>query len=67
MKSFVIETRRGWWTIAEKLGQWSFPAGAGSLQGATRFPFKSAAQSVIKRAGLDKAPFHAHIEEIELE
>ena len=67
MTAFVIETRRGFWAIAEKLGQWQFPAGPGSLQGATRFPFKSAAQSVIRRHGLDKAPFHAHVEEIEIE
>ena len=67
MTAFVIQTRRGWFTIAEKIAGWDFPAGHGSLQGATRFPFKSAAQSVIRRHGLDKAPFHAHIEEIEIE
>jgi len=64
--AFVIQTRRGWFTIAEKIAGWDFPAGHGSLQGATRFPFRAAAQSVIRKNKLESAPFHAHIETIEV-
>ena len=64
MKYFCVESRRGWVAIPEKIGGFSFPLSFGLLQGATRFPFKSAAQRAIKKYKLEK---NAHVEQFELE
>jgi len=66
MTAFIIETRRGFFQIPERIASYNFPANYGQLSSATQFPFRLAAQRSIKKHGLDKAPFHAHVEEIEV-
>lgn len=68
MKVFKIETRKGFFSIPEKIGNYFFPKScAASFKGATNFPFKSAAEKTIKKYKLDKAPYFAHIEEYEFD
>jgi len=54
MKSFVISINRGqsFWHIQEIFNSITFPAGRGSLDVATRFPFRSAAERTIKKQKL---------------
>jgi len=63
MKVFVIEDRRGWVAIPEKIAGYSFPLSFGTKQGATQFPFKSAAEKSIKKYHLATA----HVEEFEFD
>lgn len=63
MKVFVIENRLGFVCLPEKIASFSFPLTFGSLNGATQFPFKSAANKVIKKYHLK----NAHIEEFEFD
>lgn len=62
MKIFVIEDRRGFVSLPVKLASYSFPLSFGSRQAATQFPFKSAAQKMIKKYHLEQT---AHVEESE--
>lgn len=64
MKIYKIEDRKGWVALPEKYASFSFPLHFGSIQGATAFPFKSAAQKMIKKYHLEKT---AHVEEFEYE
>jgi hypothetical protein len=65
-KAYVIESRRGFVALPEKIGTFSFPLSFGSKVAATQFPFKSAAAKMIKKYKLDLFPHNAHIEEIEI-
>jgi hypothetical protein len=67
MKAFVIETRRGFFQIPERIAGYNFPANYGQLSSATRFPFRLAAERSMRKHHLRDAPFHAHIEEIEID
>jgi len=67
MTAFGIESRRGFVALPEKIGNYSFPLSCGSLVAATKFPFRAAAERMIKKYKLNQAPHHAHVEEIELE
>ena len=64
MISFKIEDRRGWVALPEKIGSFSFPLSFGSKQGATNFPFRSAAERAIKKYNLGLT---SHIEMCENE
>lgn len=67
MKTFVIETRRGFVALPERIASYNFPLSFGSRQAATQFPFRLAAERSMHKHHLRDAPFHAHIEEIEID
>lgn len=67
MKAFVIESRRGFVAIPERIASYSFPLSFGSREAATHFPFASAAQRSIRKHKLDVRPISAHVEEVEYE
>ncbi len=62
MKVYLIEDRKGFVSLPIKLASYSFPLSFGSRQAATQFPFKGAAQRMIKKYNLEKT---AHVEEAE--
>ena len=64
MKVFIIQDRKGWVSLPEKITSYFFPLSFGTKQGATQFPFKSAAQKAIKKYHLEMT---AHVEESEYE
>jgi hypothetical protein len=66
MKFFIIESRRGFVSLPETIGSYHFPISFSfSSQFATQFPFRLAAQKMIKKYHLENYPYWAHIEEIE--
>lgn len=65
MKCYVIKTNKGYVALPQLLGGVKFPLSYLSLPACTRFPFKSAAESSVKKYRLDVAPLHGEIEEIE--
>ena len=65
MKSFVIETRKGFVSLPEIIGAYHFPISFGSIQASTHFPFKTAAERMIRKYKLKDYPYFAHVEEYE--
>ena len=65
MNCFIIETRRGFVALPEKIASFNFPLSFGSQVAATRFPFRLAAERSMKKYHLKDSPLHGHIEEIE--
>ena len=65
MKSFYIESRRGWIALPCRIGNYSFPLSFGSRQAATPFLCRSMAEKSIKKYNLVQSPHFAHIEEFE--
>ena len=66
MTAFIIETRRGFVALPERIANYNFPLSFGSREAATQFPFKSAADKSIRKYHLTDAPLHAHVEPIEI-
>ena len=67
MKTFVIETRRGFVSTPIRLGGYSFPLSFhAQISSATQFPFRAAAERSMKKYHLTDAPYHGHIEEYEV-
>lgn len=66
MKIFKIITRRGFFSIPERIAGYSFPPSVeASFEGATQFPFRAAAEKTIKKYHLFNPPISAHIEEFD--
>ncbi len=65
MKVFIISTYKGYFQLAQRICNFNFPAGFDDKAcNASRFPFKSTAQRIIKKHKLNK--FNAEIEKIEI-
>jgi hypothetical protein len=62
---FVIETRKGYVSLPERIANYDFPLSFGSIQGATKFPSKMFGDRSMKHFRLDKGPYWGHVEEYE--
>jgi len=68
MKIFKIETRKGWYSACEKIGNFLFPMSCtASFKGATEIFTRARAEKIIKKHNLGVYPYYAHIEEFEWE
>ena len=65
MKTFIIESRRGFVSLPCKIASYNFPISFGSRQAATPFLCRSMAEKSIKKYNLAQSPHFAHIEGFE--